>query len=161
MNSWISAIAIGLAQLLYAGQAAAQDTNEHQITMVMKQLFEKPGAPLTVAPISLEGDYAVAGWLQGGRGGRAFLQKYKSQWAISVCAGSGLTQADAFKSIGMESVAAARLAAAVRASEGKLDADKRKLFDGFEGMVKVDQTADHDAHSVHGQHAGHTEPVGK
>lgn len=59
--------------LLAVGQATANDMNEHQITMVMKQLFEKPDAPLSVVPISVDGDYAVAGWIQGGRGGRAFL----------------------------------------------------------------------------------------
>ena len=161
MKNWILAIAIGLTQLLAAGQAAAHDMNEHQITMVMKQLFEKPNSPLTVVPISVEGDYAVAGWVQGGRGGRAFLQKDKNQWAIAVCGGSGLTQADVMQSIGMKGDAAARLAAAVVAAEGKLNADKRKLFDGFEGMVKVDQAAGQDAHSMHGQHTGHSEPTQK
>ena len=161
MKNWIFAIAIGLAQLLTMGHADAHDMNEHQITMVMKQLFEKPDAPLTVVPISVEGDYAVAGWIKGGRGGRAFLQKDKNQWAIAVCGGSGLTQADVMQSIGMKSDAATRLAAAVVAAEGKLSADKRKLFDGFEGMVKVDQAAGSDAHSIHGQHSGHSEPMPK
>ena len=161
MKNWILAMATALAQLLIAGQAVAHDMNDHQITMVMKQMFEKPDAPLTVAPISVEGDYAVAGWLQGGRGGRAFLQKDKSQWGIAVCGGSGLTKADAMQSIGMKSDAAVRLAAAVVAAEGKLSADKRKLFDGFEGMVKVDQSAGQDAHGLHGQHSGHSEPMSK
>jgi hypothetical protein len=161
MKNWIFAIAMTLAQVLSVGQAAAHDMNEHQITMVMKQLFEKPDAPLTVVPISVEGDYAVAGWIQGGRGGRAFLQKEKNQWAIAVCGGSGLTQADVMQAIGMKSDAATRLAAAVVAAEGKLSADKRKLFDGFEGMVKVDQAAGQDAHSMHGQHTGHSEPMPK
>ena len=161
MKNWIFAIAIGLAQLLTAGLATAHDMNEHQITMVMKQLFEKPDAPLTVVPISVEGDYAVAGWIQGGRGGRAFLQKDKNQWAIAVCGGSGLTQADVMQSIGMKSDAATRLAAAVVAAEGKLSADKRKLFDGFEGMVKVDQAAGQDSHGMHGQHTGHNAPMQK
>ncbi|MGB4116140.1 MAG: copper uptake system-associated protein, partial [Polaromonas sp.] len=135
MSNWVFAIAIGLTQLLAVGQATAHDMNEHQITMVMKQLFEKPDAALSVVPISVEGDYAVAGWIQGGRGGRAFLQKDKNQWAIAVCGGSGLTQAEVMQSIGMKSDAASRLAAAVVAAEDKLSADKRKLFDGFEGMV--------------------------
>lgn len=161
MKNWIFAIAIGLTQLLAVGQATAHDMNEHQITMVMKQLFEKPDAPLSVVPISVEGDYAVAGWIQGGRGGRAFLQKDKNQWAIGVCGGSGLTQAEVMQSIGMKSAAASRLAAAVVAAEDKLSADKRKLFDGFEGMVRVDQSAGQDAHNIHGQHTGHSEPAQK
>ena len=161
MKNWIFGIAIGLAQLLFLGQVSAHDMNEHQITSVMKKMFEKPNAPLAVTPVSVEGDFAVAGWIQGGRGGRAFLQKDKDQWFIAVCGGSGLTQADVLQSIGMKSDAAARLAAAVVASEAKLSSDKRKLFDGFEGMVKVDQTAGHDEHSMHGQHTGHPEPAQK
>ena len=161
MKHWIFAIAMGVAQLLFVGQVDAHDMNEHQITSVMKKMFEKPNAPLAVAPISVEGDFAVASWIQGGRGGRAFLQKDKDQWFIAICGGSGLTQADVLKSIGMTNDAAARLSAAVVASEGRLGADKRKLFDGFEGMVKVDQAAGHDEHSVHGQHTAHTEPAQK
>lgn len=61
------------------------------------------------------------------------------------------------QSIGMKSDAAGLLAAA----EGKLSADKRKLFDGLEGMVKVDQSAGQDAHNMQGQHTGHSEPAQK
>ena len=161
MKNWIFAIAIGVAQLLFVGHVDAHDLNEHQITSVMKKMFEKPNAPLAVTPISVEGDFAVAGWIQGGRGGRALLQKDKDQWFIAICGGSGLTQADVLKSIGMTNDAAARLSAAVVASEAKLGADRRKLFDGFEGMVKVDQAAGNADHSMHGQHTGLTEPPQK
>ncbi|RFO95160.1 hypothetical protein DIC66_19820 [Rhodoferax lacus] len=132
-----------------AAQALAYDDAEHQITQVMTRQFEKPEAALTVLPVSVEGDYAVAGWLQGTRGGRALLKRDKNHWAIAVCGGSGLTQASVLQSIGMQGDAAARLAAAVVAAEGKLGADKRKLFDGFEGMVKVNAAQGHAGHSEH------------
>jgi hypothetical protein len=153
VNKWIIACALGLAQLVGATPALAHGDNEHQITMVLKTQFEKPEAPLRVEPINIEGDYAVAGWSQGGRGGRAFLQKDKNQWFISICGGSGLTQADVLQGIGMSSAAAARLSRAVVASEGRLGADKRKLFDGFEGMMKIDPAEGHGSHAQHGQHA--------
>jgi hypothetical protein len=158
MKNWIIAYALGLAYLLGATPALAHGDNEHQITMVLKAQFEKPEAPLRVEPINVEGDFAVAGWSQGGRGGRAFLQKDRNQWFISICGGSGLTQADVLQSIGMGSAAATKLASAVVASEGKLGADKRKLFDGFEGMTKIDPAEGHGNHAQHGQHA---EPVKK
>jgi hypothetical protein len=161
MNKSIFTIAIGLAELLFLGPAVAHDLNENQITSVMKKMFEKPNAPLTVTPISVEGEFAVASWIQGGRGGRAFLQKDKDQWFIAVCGGSGLTQADVLQSIGMNPDAAARLAAKVVASEGKLGADRHKLLDGFEGMVKVEQAAGQDEHSMRGKHAVHTAPLQK
>jgi len=161
MKNWIFAMALGLCQLVAVGPAAALTLDEQQITQVMAAEFDKPAGTLKVVPISIEGDYAVAGWLQGGRGGRAFLEKYKNQWAISVCGGSGLTQADVLQTIGMKTDAATRLAAAVLAAEGKLGADKRRLFDGFEGMVKVDATPDHSAHGQHGKHTGPSAPAKK
>ena len=156
MKNWIIACALGLAYLLGATPALAHGDNEHQITMVLKNQFEKPEAPLQVEPINVEGNFAVAGWSQGGRGGRAFLQKDKNQWFISICGGSGLTKAEVLKDIGMSNAAAVKLASAVVASESKLGADKRKLFDGFEGMMKIDPAQGHDSHAQHGQHA---EPV--
>lgn len=156
MKNWIIACTLGLAQFMGIAPALAHGDNEHQITMVLKAQFEKPETPLRVEPINVEGDFAVAGWSQGGRGGRAFLQKDRNQWFISICGGSGLTQADVLQSIGMGSTAATKLARAVVESEGKLGADKRKLFDGFEGMLKIDPAEGHGNHAQHGQHA---EPV--
>jgi hypothetical protein len=155
VKKWIIACALGLAQLLGATQALAHGENEHQITMVLKAQFEKPEAPLRVEPINVEGNFAVAGWSQGGRGGRAFLQKDKNQWFISICGGSGLTQADVLQEIGMSNTAAAKLSRAVVASESRLGADKRKLFDGFEGMMKIDPAEGHGNHAQHGAHADH------
>lgn len=122
MKTWLIAIVFGLAQLLAAVPVWAHGDEVQQITQVLKKQFEKPDAPLTVAPISVEGDYAVAGWTQGGRGGRAFLQRDMHQWFIAVCGGSGLTRPDVLQSIGMKSDAAARLAKAVLAAEAKLGA---------------------------------------
>jgi periplasmic copper chaperone A len=163
MKHYIPCIALAFLQFLGVTPAIAHGDDTHQITMLMKQQFERPDAPLGVAPIVLSDDYAVAGWLQAGRGGRALLQKVKGHWAIAVCGGVGLTQADVLQSTGMKSDAAARLSKAVQTAESTLGADKRKLFDSFEGMMKIDPSeghSDHGAqagHAQHGQHAGHTE----
>jgi len=168
MKNWLIviaiAIALGLTQLLMAVPALAHGDDAQQITLVLKKQFDKPGAPLTVAPISVDGDNAVAGWLQNGRGGRAFLQRDKHQWFIAVCGGSGLTQPDVLQTIGMKPDAALRLATAVVAAEAKLGSKQSKLFDGFEGMIKIDPVSGHDGHAAHGtngQHSGHGEPAQK
>jgi hypothetical protein len=164
MKNWLMAVALGLTQLLAVVPSFAHGDDAQQITMVLKKQFDKPGAPLAVAPISIEGDNAVAGWSQNGRGGRAFLQRDKHQWFIAVCGGSGLTQADVLQTIGMKPDAAARLAKAVVAAEAKMGAKQSKLFDGFEGMIKIDPATGHDghgAHGAHGQHTGHGEPAAK
>jgi periplasmic copper chaperone A len=120
----------------------------------MKKLFDKPDAPLVVAPVSIEGDYAVAGWIQSGKGGRALLKKEKGQWSIHVCGGDGLTQASALVQTGMSSTTADRLAKKVQAAESKLSADQLKKLAMFDGVVKVDQTQ-HGAHGAHGAHDAH------
>ena len=117
----------------------------------MKKLFDKPEAPLAVAPVSIEGDYAVAGWIQSGKGGRALLKKEKGQWSIYVCGGDGLTRASALVQTGMSSATADRLAKKVQLAEAKLSVDQLKKLSMFEGVVKVDQ-GQHDAHGAHGAH---------
>jgi hypothetical protein len=113
----------------------------------MKKQFERPDAPLAVAPVTVVGDYAVAGWIQGKKGGRALLQKDHGQWVFSVCAGNGLTQAKVLETTGMNAAQATKLAQAVTSAEARLSANQRKLFDSFEGMVKIDG-----AQEAHGMH---------
>jgi hypothetical protein len=74
VKTWTISLILDLIAILGAGQARAHGDNEHQIAMVLKKQFEKPDAPLRVEPIVVEGDYSVAGWSQGARGGHAFLQ---------------------------------------------------------------------------------------
>ncbi len=112
----------------------------------MKKLFDKPEAPLSVAPISIEGDYAVAGWIQSGKGGRALLKKEKGQWSIQVCGGDGLKNSSALVQTGMSTTTADRLVKKVQLAEAKLSADQLKKLSMFEGVVKVDQGQ----HGTHG-----------
>ena len=81
-------------------------TDEQSIEHAMKALFDKPGAPLKVAPVSVEGAYAVAGWIQNDRGGRALLKKANGKWSIQLCGGDGLKQAATLTMTGMEQAAA-------------------------------------------------------
>lgn len=147
MAKFVSHLVLGLTALLLPLFAFSNGTDAEQITAVMKKQFDRPEAPLVVAPVTVEGSYAVAGWTQTGKGGRALLQKDKGQWFISVCAGNGLTKADVLQTTGMHGPVAQKLAQNVVAAESKLGADKRKLFDSFEGMLKIDATAGHGAHA--------------
>jgi hypothetical protein len=124
----------------HAHSAAHAMTDAQAIEHNMKKLFDKPDAPLAVAPISIEGDYAMAGWIQSGKGGRALLKKEKGQWSIQVCGGDGLKKASV-----------ERLVAKVQTAEAKLSADQLKKLSMFDGIVKVDPAA----HGAHGVHAAH------
>jgi hypothetical protein len=137
-----------------AGTASHAMPDPQAIEHSMKKLFDKPDAPLAVAPVSIEGDYAVAGWVQSGKGGRALLKKEKGQWSIHVCGGDGLKQASALVHTGMSSTTADRLAKKVQLAEAKLSADQLKKLSMFEGVVKVDQ-GQHGAHDSHASHPKH------
>jgi periplasmic copper chaperone A len=128
---------------------ASKGTDADQITAVMKKQFDRADAPLVVEPVTVVGDYAVAGWTQTGKGGRALLQKGHHGWAISVCAGDGLTKVDVLKTTGMSGANAEKLAKSVTAAESKLSKDKLKLFASFEGMVKIEASAGHGDHAAH------------
>ena len=142
--------------IAFMGSAAFAHTlpDAQAIEHRMKQQFDKPEAPLTVAPVSVEGDYAVAGWIQADKGGRALLRKEQGKWSIQVCGGDGLKQASALVQTGMSSATADRLAKKVQSAESKLSADQLKKLSMFEGVVKVDQ-GQHGAHDSHASHPKH------
>ena len=105
------------------------------IAAVMMAQFDTPENPLTVAPISVQGDVAIAGWAQGDKGGRAFLRMGDMGWSIEVCAGAGLLQPEMLTGLGLTEADAATLLAAVTAAEAGLGAEAVSLFDSFDGEM--------------------------
>ena len=144
--TFAAAIALSLPVL-----AAAHESDAHQIEHSMKRQFDRPDAPLQVAPVTIVGEHAVAGWTQQARGGRALLHKDKAGWSITVCAGDGLLKTEVLASAGVPAAAARQLAAAVGAAEARLPAAQRQLFASFEGVLKVEAGHGHAA----GAHTGH------
>ena len=63
---------------------------EDKITKLMISMFDQPNNRLKVNPVIVEGDYAIAGWSQGDKGGRALLVSTKGKWGIQLCAGDSL-----------------------------------------------------------------------
>jgi hypothetical protein len=56
--------------------AGAQDhTAEATIKALMAAQFDRPEQRLMVNPVVVEGDHAIAGWVQGDMGGRALLRR--------------------------------------------------------------------------------------
>jgi len=139
--TWAAPIAQASPVNGYAAHLQASDS--HAIEHAMKKQFDKPKAPLKVEPVSVEGGFAVAGWLQQGRGGRALLENRHGQWVITVCAGDGLKQVEILAQTGMKPEVAKRLAAKVAAQEARLPSETLKKFASFEGMLRVDGDAAH------------------
>jgi hypothetical protein len=105
------------------------------IAAVMKAQFDTPENPLTVEPVMVEGDNAIAGWAQGEKGGRALLAKRDGKWEIVLCGGPDLRMPEF---LGQHGVSAAEtLSKMYNAAEDGLGEDKVKLFSSFEGVVMI------------------------
>ncbi len=134
---------------------AVKMTDEQSIEHAMKALFDKPDTPLKVAPVSVEGTHAVAGWIQNDRGGRALLKKENDKWSIQVCGGDGLKQTSSLTLFGMDQASANKLAQKIAAAERNMPSEQTKKLALFEGIVKVDGGA-HDPHTADHGYATHS-----
>jgi hypothetical protein len=151
------------ASLLFiaAGPATAHEkptthrTSAQAIEHVMKAQFDKPEAPLTVVPVTIEGDYAIAGWIQKDRGGRALLKAEGGKWTIRVCAGDGLLRVSTLEMAGVSGPIAKRLAEKVAAAEKRLPVDQVKKFSLFEGVLKIEAGSQHGHGHSHGSGQRH------
>jgi hypothetical protein len=151
------------ASLLFiaAGPATAHEkptthrTSAQAIEHVMKAQFDKPEAPLTVVPVTIEGDYAIAGWIQKDRGGRALLKAEGGKWTIRVCAGDGLLRVSTLEMAGVSGPIAKRLAEKVAAAEKRLPVDQVKKFSLFEGVLKIEAGSQHGNGHSHGSGQRH------
>ena len=116
----------------------AQSADQEQIKQMMKHQFDKPHAPLSVSPIAVVGDYALASWIQVDSGGRALLSRHHGKWSIVLCGGDGLTQVDVLEKTGMSKQLAQQLSKQILEAESKLSPKHRKMFSMFKGEIKVD-----------------------
>jgi copper(I)-binding protein len=105
------------------------------IDALLKAQFDTPENPLTVAPITVQDGVAIAGWAQGGKGGRAFLRQDHMGWRVEVCAGAGLLQPEMLAGLGLTEADVATLLAAVTAAEAALGTETIALFDSFDGEM--------------------------
>lgn len=107
------------------------------IEALLKAQFDTPENPLKVAPITVQGDVAIAGWSQNGMGGRAFLRRDGDGWFVEVCAGKGLLMPEMLTGLGLAEVDAVALLAEVNAAESSLGAETIALFDSFDGELFI------------------------
>lgn len=107
------------------------------IAALLKAQFDTPENPLTVAPITVQGDVAIAGWSQNGMGGRAFLRQDADGWFVEVCAGKGLLMPEMLTGLGLAEADAVALLADVTAAESALGAETIALFDSFDGELFI------------------------
>ncbi len=131
---------LGLALLLLAlgttGVWAGETADEQSIKKLLKDTFEKPESPLKVYPITITGDYAVAGWLQDDRGGRALLKKENGAWILQACGGDGLKSPGVLEKSGMSRINARKLVSAIGKAENRLPESEVKKFSELDDSMK-------------------------
>ncbi|TCS05217.1 hypothetical protein EV281_103899 [Rhizobium sp. BK418] len=126
---------------------------EEAIPATLKTMFETPEKPLTILPVVVQNDWAIAGWQQDGRGGRALLKKNHHGWSIVLCSGDGIREAAALEKAGLSAEDASVLAAELAKVEAGLDPNVLARFASFEGTVMMAGEAGggHGGHEGHGQ----------
>lgn len=136
------------------GSAEAQ-----AVRHVLMATWHRPEAPLTVEPVVIQGQFAVAGWFQDKRGGRVLLKKGLpgEPWQALICAGDGLRDAELLQGAGMGALQAQALSQAVREAEAGLSAAQRAQLASFAGVLHLEPgqahgPAGHGGHGGHGQH---------
>ncbi|MDD1954335.1 copper uptake system-associated protein [Pseudomonas qingdaonensis] len=143
MKAPILALLLACSPLLAMADIASE---QQSIQQLMRHSFERPDAPLDVGPVTVEGDHAVAGWLQDKRGGRALLRKGPHGWRVVLCAGDSLLNPSTLRSAGLSDADATQLSQAVRSAEATQSEERVKQFALFQGVVKVDKDPGHGNH---------------
>jgi copper(I)-binding protein len=110
-------------------------TDPEAIAAIMKAQFETPQSPLTIDPIIVEGDHALASWAQDGKGGRALLERRDGAWVIVLCGGADLRMPEFLGKNGVS--AADKLSALFNSAEDALGEDQVNLYSSFEGVVMI------------------------
>ena len=131
-----------LALTVFPGGASA-GPQETAIAAMLHGMFDKPDAKLTVNPIVVSGDHAIADWAQGEMGGRALLRRRHGEWSIVLCAGDEIKTQDAMIKAGVPAEDASRLAHNLVNAEAALDSKQRAQFSRFEGLVMRGQDSKH------------------
>lgn len=135
----IASVGVGLAEP--AGADAAS------IGQLLRGMFDKPAEALSVGPVVVSGDHALADWAQGDMGGRALLRRKRGAWAVTLCAGDAIKSSEALRTAGVPQPDAIHLAQALVSAESSLAPERVAMFSRFEGLVTMDGTSGHSGHS--------------
>lgn len=121
---------------------------------VLKMMFETPDKPLLIEPITVQDEWALAGWQQDRHGGRVLLKQWPHGWRVQMLGGDTFKSVAGYEGAGLSPREAEQLSRRVLEVEAKLDEKTRQLFGSFEGTVAMSQdepASGHSAHEGHGQ----------
>ena len=124
--------------LSLAGGVYAETADQASIARLLHSMFDKPGATLSVSPVVVSADYAIADWAQGDMGGRALLRRKQQEWSLVLCAGDGIKSREALTKAGVSVESASQLEQQLATAENKLTPVEVAMFSRFEGLVMMD-----------------------
>lgn len=137
---------MALAGAIHAASTQPPADAAAAIRALLTKTWDKPEAKVVADPIVVADDYAIAGWTQGDRGGRALLRKHGNAWAVVLCSGDPLRHASALIDAGVPAATAERLAHALGDAEHRTDPKRVGLFATFEGVMRMDEDNKHSSH---------------
>lgn len=127
------------ASLALAGCAGVGGSSAEQgVRDFMAGVFDRPDARLTVPSVAFAGDYAVAGWLQSGRGGRTLLRRSPEGWEFVVCGGADLTTFKGLREAGLPEGLGPAMVTAIGRAEASLTSEQLRLLGDFPGMLRME-----------------------
>lgn len=131
-SRFFAVAAFACAVLLQPPAAADEAKEASDIRTLIGAAYDKPKARVQTDPVAIVGDYAVADWIQGKRGGRALIRRNKDdRWEIALCAGRGLKQQATLEQSGIPSGTAKALLEKLAQAEKDIPAARRHKFDLF------------------------------
>lgn len=135
-----------LALVVLAATSAAAEKDDIAIRHLINSTFDKSDSRVTIDPIVVVGDHAIAGWTQGDMGGRALLRRKEGNWQFFLCSGDGIKSSSALQQTGIAPADADRLSQALEAAESQVASERRAQFSRFEGTVMMGPGGDHNRH---------------
>jgi hypothetical protein len=148
------AACVALLASVAVGLAEPASTDAASISQLLRGMFDKPGEALSVGPVVVSGDHAIADWTQSEMGGRALLRRKQGAWAVTLCAGDAIKSSEALRTAGVPEPDAIHLARALASAESSLAPERVAMFARFEGLVTMDGTSGHaSGHAGHSSHS--------
>lgn len=132
-----------LTATVATGLAEPAGTDATAISQLLHGTFDKPNEALSVGPVVVSGDHAIADWTQGEMGGRALLRRKQGGWVVTLCAGDAMKSSEALKTGGVPQPEAIQLAWDLAAAESRLAPELVAKFSRFEGLVTMDGASHH------------------
>ena len=154
IKKFLGVFTLALMLILSQNANVVAGEQEDKITKLLMDMFNQPNNPLKINPIVVENDYAIAGWSQGDKGGRALLTNTNNKWTIQLCAGDALKDANFLKDSGVDTKIIPTILKKLATAEAKLDVMTLKRFSEFKEIVYISAGQNNQAHG-HGKGHGH------